>query len=96
MQIHFLKMKQKNIKLHNLFICLMSILIASCSGNQSAGKKQFGKDENAVNSVLSDPDSLNNSPFVADRINAIKLALQQPKPVLLCKDSLDQNQSLAQ
>jgi Copper amine oxidase, enzyme domain len=96
MQIHFPKMKLKNIQPHSLLICLMAMLISSCSGNQSADKKQIGKDENAVSSVLLDTDSLNTLPFVAERVNEIKMALQQPRPVLLCKDSLDQNQLLAQ
>jgi hypothetical protein len=95
MQIHFLKMK-KNIRLHSLLICLIAILISSCSDNKSAGKKQMGKDEDAVNSILFDSDSLNTLPFITERINDVKNAMQQPRPVLLCKDSLDQNQSLAQ
>jgi Copper amine oxidase, enzyme domain len=96
MQIHFLKMKQKKISSHSLFICLSILFFASCSNDQKVNKKQLGKDKNAVSSVLFDLDSLNNSPFVAERINSIKEALKQPRPVLLCKDSLDQNQSLAQ
>jgi hypothetical protein len=89
-------MKQKNIKRHSFFIFLVATLISSCSDNKSTGKKQIGKNEDAVNSVLFDTDSLNTLPFVNERVNDIKKALQQPRPVLLCKDSLDQNQSLAQ
>jgi hypothetical protein len=96
MQIHFLKMKIKNIRRHSLFICLPAILISSCSGNQSTGKKQIGKDENAVNSVLFDSDSTTTLSFITERVYEIKTALQLPKPVLLCKDSLNQDQLLAQ
>jgi hypothetical protein len=96
MQIHFQKLKQKNTRLCSLFICFIAMLFASCSNDQKTNKKQPGKDENAVSAVLLDPDSLNNSPFIAEQVNEIKNALLQPRPVLLCKDGLDQHQSLAQ
>jgi hypothetical protein len=96
MQIHFQKRKLKNILPLNLFYCLTAILFLSCSNDRSAGKKKIDKDENAVNSQLFDPGSPNTLPFVNERLHEIKTALQQPRPVLLCKDSLDQNQSLAQ
>jgi hypothetical protein len=96
MQIHFPKMRSKSSGLPGLFILLMAIFTSSCSNDRSTVKKQIGKNEDAVNSVLMDPDSLNNFPFVTARINTIKNAIQQPRPVLLCQDSLDQNQALAQ
>jgi len=96
MLIHFPKKKQKNNRCHSLLICLLSMLISACSNNHKPEKKPIGKDPDAVNSVLFDPDSRSTSLFVTERIHDIKNALQQPKPVLLCKDSLDQNQSLAQ
>ena len=96
MQIHLQKMKLKNIRRHKLIACLMFIFFSSCSDHQSAGKNKITRDENAVSSILFDQDQTNTLPFVTERINDIKASLQQPRPVLLCKDSLDQHQSLAQ
>lgn len=97
MPTHLMKMKQDNRSLPAAAFFFLLLLITSCTdNNQSAGKKTTGSDKDAASAVLAVTDSLLTFPFVEQRVNDIKLALEQPKPVLLCKDSLDANQSLAQ
>jgi hypothetical protein len=97
MLIHFLKMKPKQ-KVSSLVTGLLCIFfITGCIDNKSGGVKISAADkEAAINSVLIDTDTLNTFPFVTERVSKIKAALQQPRPVLLCGDSLSQQQKLAQ
>jgi hypothetical protein len=96
MPIHFLMMKQKNST--TLYCCyiLICCIIISCNSSHSTEKIYAGYGADAVNSVLIAADSLNTFPFVEERVNEIKAALKNPKPVLLCKDSLNNEQALAQ
>ena len=55
-----------------------------------------GYDEDAIQSVIVNADSLKTFDFVNARVEEIKTALQQPIPVLLCRDSLNAAQQLAQ
>ena len=96
MPIHFLTMKQKRINNGILFYFSACCIGISCNNNQSAEKVHAGYDADAINSVLIAADSLVTFPFVLERVNEIKAALKNPRPVLLCKDSLNADQSLAQ
>ncbi|MGB3007255.1 MAG: hypothetical protein WBC06_12140, partial [Chitinophagaceae bacterium] len=80
----------------NLLFLLICTVIISCRNKSgtSATTEEYGDD--VIKSVLIDADSLNTAPFVASRVEAIKAALQQPLPVLLCGDSLNENQKEAQ
>lgn len=90
-------MKPYNNTFPVLPLTVLLLLFFSCSDHKTIpGKNKISKDENAVSSVLYSTDSLLTFPFIAERVNEIKQALQQPRPVLLCRDSLSANQSLAQ
>ena len=88
--------KQKKIITNSGFFLFTILLFFSCTSNPAAEKKIIDKDLNAATSILIDTDTATILPIVADRITEIKAALQLPQPILLCKDSLDPNQSLAQ
>jgi hypothetical protein len=76
---------------------LLAITCFSCTHDKGPGITQLpGFDEDALNSVLIATDSLQTFPFTSERVQQIKDALQQPVPVLLCRDSLDDQQKLAQ
>jgi hypothetical protein len=102
MQIPLKRMKQKNNG--PLQLCLLFPAIAwlffltGCNTNSPVSLKTSitGYDKDVLNSVLTDPDSLRAMPFVEKRILAIKEALTNPLPVMLCQDSLGSNQQLAQ
>lgn len=49
-----------------------------------------------MKSVLLDTDSLRTFPFMEQRVNEIKKIMASATPVLLCPDSLNSNQQLAQ
>lgn len=73
------------------------ICFFSACGN--AGPKErtvAGYEEDARNAVLLPIDSFSQTPFVQQRVTEIKQALTQPIPVLLCSDSLNPQQQLAQ
>ncbi|MEQ1675521.1 MAG: hypothetical protein ABL876_02395 [Chitinophagaceae bacterium] len=97
MSTHSMRMKQDNKLPPVLFLFTALVLISSCTNEKKSGNdSKTSKNDDAINSVLMATDSLATFPFVQDRVNEIKMALQQPRPVLLCKDSLNANQSLAQ
>ncbi len=97
MSTHSMRMKHDNKLLPALLLFVALVLIGSCTNEKKSGDgSKISKNDDAINSVLMATDSLATFPFVQDRVNEIKMALQQPRPVLLCKDSLDTNQSLAQ
>lgn len=82
-----------------LFVALFlggQFLITACNNNGPAVTQLQGYDEDALNSVLTAIDSLNTFPFVQERVNEIKTALQQPRPVLLNKDTMSEQQQMAQ
>lgn len=90
-------MKRANKTLLVIVSSLCILFFISCTDNKEpAAKKSISKDENAISSVLYSTDSLLTFPFVKERVDEIKNALLQPRPVLLCKDSLNADQSLAQ
>jgi hypothetical protein len=96
MQTLFQAMKPGK-RISNLALFLLSLVF--CNGCKTRIKKseiiEVDK-QAAINSILLDTDSLNTFPFVSERVNAIKQALQKPTPVLLCGDSLSAQQHLAQ
>ncbi len=95
-------MKQKNrlpawLKIiQPLYICLF--ILSSCKNHSftTASTPMAGYDKDAMNAVLIAADSLQTFPFVNERVNAIKQSLQNPLPVMLCQDSLNKDQQLAQ
>lgn len=92
-----MKMKQKTItgKI-SIFIIAILVLCVSCNNNKDTEKSLPGYDDDARNAILLPLDSLNTFPFVHERVEQIKLALQQPMPILLCRDSLNELQKIAQ
>ena len=96
MPIHLSKMKLNRNLCIRFSTCLSIVIFISCNNNKQTDRQYADNKEDAFNSVLTAADSLNTFSFVTERVNEIKHALQQPRPVLLCKDSLNQNQSLAQ
>jgi hypothetical protein len=90
-------MKQKNrFSTYKWLLFLLPVILFYCNNNKSATTKLPGYDANVLNSVLASTDSLKTFPFMEKRVEDIKQALQQPVPVLLCKDSLNNQQRLAQ
>ncbi len=82
---------------------ILSLVIISSVGflfscnNKTESSASINKyDDDVLSSVIADTDSLKTFDFVNARVEAIKNALQQPMPVLLCGDSLNSNQKLAQ
>ncbi len=99
-------MKQKrNSNLQSLKQC-MRILICgfvvsliflfSCNNRAESSDNIAEYNNDVLKSVIATADSLKTFDFVEDRVEEIKKALLQPTPVLLCADSLDSNQQLAQ
>lgn len=77
---------------------LLAILFAGCSERQRqpAVTRWPAYDNDAIQAVLTETDSLRTFDFLTPRINALRNALKNPLPVLLCQDSLDADQQLAQ
>lgn len=80
---------------NSLYLLLLSIVFYSC-GSRSGSSSSSRYDENVLKSVIADADTLNTFPFVTERVEKIKEALQQLIPVMLCKDSLNNEQHLAE
>ena len=91
-------MKQDKLRYAGFLLFLTAFVFGACKypNHQSKEKKLGGYDSDALNSVLVSSDSLRTFPFLSDRTDAIRKALQQPRPVLLCRDSLGSDQQLAQ
>lgn len=90
-----MKQTQRIIKFFITIFCF-SLINNACNQNQPSSADIAAYDKEALESVIAGTDSLNTFPFVKQRVNDIKEALLQPKPILLCADSLTQQQSLAQ
>lgn len=93
-------MMKLNDRLIFFGISLLIFISINLSCNNSNGtvaeKRLEGYSEDVLKSVLLSADSLRNFPFTDKRVEEIEQSLQQPTPVLLCKDSLNSNQQLAQ
>ncbi|HTD93411.1 MAG TPA: hypothetical protein VK644_06355 [Chitinophagaceae bacterium] len=80
-----------------LCILLLAFLFSGCNNDKAPAVTRLpAYDNDVLQSVLKATDSLQTFPFTAGRVAEIRQALQQPMPVMLCKDSLDASQSLAQ
>ena len=93
-------MMRQNYKQAGLFFLLFILVSAQPACNNSGGtvseKRLDGYSDDEIKSVLLSADSLRTFPFTEKRVDEIKKSLQLPTPVLLCKDSLNSNQQLAQ
>ncbi len=82
------------------FLWLSLLLFFSCNNNNTTNNTApatvAGYDKDALQSVIASTDSLITFDFVKDQVENIKSSLQQPVPVLLCRDSLNSQQKLAQ
>lgn len=79
----------------SVFVASLAFLFSSCNNSDSAGRVVNYNDD-VLQSVVVDADSLKTFDFVNQRVEEIKKALRQPNPVLLCGDSLNEHQKLAQ
>lgn len=80
-------------------ILLYTITVFVCSACTNNSVKPVVTDQyndDVLQSIIADADSLRTFDFVNARVDEIKKALQQPLPVLLCGDSLNTQQKLAQ
>lgn len=75
-----------------VFIILISTIGYSCNSTNTSNTTE----EDILQSIIMDADTLKTFPFVVNRVDAIKVALQQKIPILLCRDSLDEFQMQAQ
>lgn len=79
----------------SVWMFFAAIFLYSCKDGAKKAT-ELSSPEDILTSILTDADSLKTYPFITARVEAIKQALQQPIPILLCRDSLDENQKLAQ
>jgi Cu2+-containing amine oxidase len=82
----------------NFYYLLTALIIFlnACTNSPAATSVLNQYDEDVIKSIIADADSLKTFDFVNDRVNEIKKSLAQPTPILLCTDTLNQNQQLAQ
>ncbi len=80
-------MNKKNL----FFFPAIIVLLAACNNQKSPSAE-----DDMRQSVILDVDSSKIFPFVKERLEKIKQALLLPMPVMLCQDSLDENQKAAQ
>jgi len=79
-----------------LFFSVLLGCFCCNNNNKSTSTTVAGYDENVLKSEIIDADTLKTFDFVGSQVEEIKKALQQPMPVLLCRDSLNTQQKLAQ
>ena len=79
-----------------VFFFGMAVFFSCSNNNNAASTPVAGYDDNALTAVIADADSLKTFDFVAPVVEDIKTALRQPTPILLCRDSLNPQQKLAQ
>jgi Copper amine oxidase, enzyme domain len=81
-------------------LCLYGFLFVALCGtlscNNSATSNVIKYDDDVLTSMISDADSLKTFDFVNNRVEQIKQAMQGTNPVLLCGDSLNPQQKLAE
>lgn len=86
------------MKLSLCFLLFALVCFSSCN-NQSAVTAATPVErysDDIKKSVITDADSVQAPAFVIAQQQKIKTALQQPTPVLLCQDTLNSQQQLAQ
>jgi hypothetical protein len=86
----------KNMKLYSFIAATLLFLLNACSDNTASTGAVTNYDDDVLQSVIANADSLKTFDFVTARVEEIKKALAQPRPVLLCADSLNQQQQMAQ
>ncbi|MEO5593189.1 MAG: hypothetical protein ABIR15_06985 [Chitinophagaceae bacterium] len=92
-----LRLYKMLMRLYLLLSCCGLVLIFSCNSPGNNGKTPVESDDkNVLQSVITNGDTLKTFDFVNVQSAKIKAALQQPMPVLLCQDSLNDHQKLAQ
>jgi len=75
----------------------MALLLLYACGNAGPASKEWpAYNDDAKNAVLLPIDSFSKQPFIQERVKEITLALAQPIPVLLCRDSMNSQQQLAE
>ena len=79
-----------------VFFFGMAVFFSCSNNNNAASTPVAGYDDNALTAVIADADSLKTFDFIAPVVEDIKTALRQPTPILLCRDSLNPQQKLAQ
>jgi hypothetical protein len=79
-----------------LFLLSAIFFFSSCNNNSATSGNANNYDDDVLKSIIVNADSLKTFNFVNARVEQIKTALQQSTPVLLCADSLNSNQKLAQ
>jgi hypothetical protein len=86
------------MRLHPLLFFCSLVICFSCNNNNnsSSATAVVGYDKDVLQSVIAKTDSLKTFDFVNPRVEEIKAALQQPMPVMLCRDSLNAQQKMAQ
>lgn len=90
-------MKQDNRPIILFYPALLILLFLFYACKQKTEiKAEINKNADAFNAVLISGDSAAHIPAVMQQLNDIKLALTMPRPVLLCKDPLNDKQKLAQ
>ena len=72
------------------------IFLSACNNHSDSSSNVASYNDDVLKSVIVTADSLKTFDFVNDRVEEIKKALLQPTPVLLCGDSLNGNQKMAQ
>lgn len=72
------------------------ISLTSCNNYSNTVHTSSVFNDDVLKSFIADADSLRTYDFVNARVQDIKIALQQPTPVLLCGDSLNNQQKIAQ
>ncbi|MCC7378542.1 MAG: hypothetical protein IT255_04195, partial [Chitinophagaceae bacterium] len=90
-------MKLNKIVTVVVYPILTILLITSCNQDKSGQVTATGvNEEDAYNAVLFSEDSIAQYPFLAERLNMIAETLKKTLPVLLCVDSLNENQKMAE
>ncbi len=82
------------MKLFSFITVGFAVLFFSCTNHSD--KPAAANDEDVLQSVIADADSLRTFDFVTARLEELKKALLLAKPVLLCGDSLGPEQLAAQ
>ena len=83
------------MKFSLLLFFILPFFIISCNNNSNSSAAKTYNDD-VLKSVVNNIDSLKTFSFVNERVEEFKAAMQQPMPVLLCRDTLSNNQKLAQ
>jgi hypothetical protein len=89
-------MKQNKTVTRLLFPLSALLIVVACKQNTNSKSSVIAADKDVYNSILLPADSIASSLLVKERLAAIGDALAQPRPVLLCKDSISEKQKLAE